>query len=129
MRRVETASMYLFTGISWVAFLARLGGWIEEAYLFARQRSSDWQARRAGGDRARESGRGEQDEIRNPRSGSHLAAGDADSEIAARRARKAGAPVREFSRFATTPVAKRPGSADRTWSARAAPIARHRAHS
>jgi S-DNA-T family DNA segregation ATPase FtsK/SpoIIIE len=38
----------LFTGISWVAFLERLGGWLEAAYLFARQRWSDWQDRRAG---------------------------------------------------------------------------------
>ncbi len=38
----------LFTGISWIAFLERFGGWFEEAYLFGRQRWVDWQDRRAG---------------------------------------------------------------------------------
>ncbi len=38
----------LFTGISWIAFLERLGGWIEEAYQGTRQRWTDRQDRRAG---------------------------------------------------------------------------------
>ena len=38
----------LFTGISWIAFLERLGAWLEGAYGFIKQRSSDWQDRRAG---------------------------------------------------------------------------------
>jgi S-DNA-T family DNA segregation ATPase FtsK/SpoIIIE len=38
----------LFTGISWVTFLERLGAWLEGAYGFIKQRSSDWQDRRAG---------------------------------------------------------------------------------
>jgi len=38
----------LFTGISWIAFLERLGTWLEGAYGFIQQRLSDWQDRRAG---------------------------------------------------------------------------------
>ncbi|HEV2008998.1 MAG TPA: DNA translocase FtsK 4TM domain-containing protein, partial [Burkholderiales bacterium] len=38
----------LFTGISWVAFLERLGAWLESAYRFIKQRANDWQDRRAG---------------------------------------------------------------------------------
>jgi S-DNA-T family DNA segregation ATPase FtsK/SpoIIIE len=38
----------LFTGISWIAFLERFGGWLEAAYQFVRQRWTDWQDRRAG---------------------------------------------------------------------------------
>ncbi|MBI4192375.1 MAG: DNA translocase FtsK 4TM domain-containing protein [Betaproteobacteria bacterium] len=38
----------LFTGISWIAFLERFGGWLEAAYQFARRRWVDWQDRRAG---------------------------------------------------------------------------------
>jgi S-DNA-T family DNA segregation ATPase FtsK/SpoIIIE len=38
----------LFTGISWIAFLERLGAWLEGAYGFIKQRVSDWQDRRAG---------------------------------------------------------------------------------
>ena len=38
----------LFTGISWIAFLERFGGWLEAAYQFVRQSWTDWQDRRAG---------------------------------------------------------------------------------
>ncbi len=38
----------LFSGISWIAFLERFGGWLEEAYQFARRRWAGWQDRRAG---------------------------------------------------------------------------------
>jgi len=38
----------LFTGLSWVAFLERLGGWLEDTYHRLRQRWSDWQDRRVG---------------------------------------------------------------------------------
>jgi S-DNA-T family DNA segregation ATPase FtsK/SpoIIIE len=38
----------LFTGISWIAFLERLGGWLEEGYQRTRQRWADRQDRRAG---------------------------------------------------------------------------------
>ena len=38
----------LFAGISWIAFLERIGGWLEVAYQFVRQRWTDWQDRRAG---------------------------------------------------------------------------------
>ncbi|MBI2293565.1 MAG: DNA translocase FtsK 4TM domain-containing protein, partial [Betaproteobacteria bacterium] len=38
----------LFTGISWIAFLERLGGWLEEVYQRTRQSWTDRQDRRAG---------------------------------------------------------------------------------
>jgi len=38
----------LFTGISWIAFLERLGAWLEEAYQRTRQSWTDRQDRRAG---------------------------------------------------------------------------------
>jgi len=38
----------LFTGISWIAFLERLGGWLEEVYQRTRQFWTDRQDRRAG---------------------------------------------------------------------------------
>ena len=38
----------LFAGISWIVFLERLGGWLEFAYQFIRQRWIDWQDRRIG---------------------------------------------------------------------------------
>lgn len=38
----------LFTGISWIAFLERFGGWIEAAYQFVGQSWTDWLDRRAG---------------------------------------------------------------------------------
>ncbi len=38
----------LFTGISWVAFIERLGGWIDGAYQFGLQRWAAIQDRRAG---------------------------------------------------------------------------------
>jgi len=38
----------LFTGVSWIAFLERLGGWLEEAYQRTRQFWTDRQDRRAG---------------------------------------------------------------------------------
>jgi S-DNA-T family DNA segregation ATPase FtsK/SpoIIIE len=38
----------LFTGVSWIAFMEKLGGWLEAAYQFAWERWTDWQDRRAG---------------------------------------------------------------------------------
>src|SRR5674476_823457 len=38
----------LFTGMSWVAFLEQLGGWVEGIYQFLKQRWTNWQDRRAG---------------------------------------------------------------------------------
>jgi len=38
----------LFTGISWVAVIEHLGGWLEDAACFMRQRWTTWQDRRAG---------------------------------------------------------------------------------
>ena len=38
----------LFTGISWIVFLERLGSWLENTYQFFRQRWADWQDRRVG---------------------------------------------------------------------------------
>ena len=38
----------LFTGISWVAAIERLGGWLETVYQFGQQRWNAWQDRRAG---------------------------------------------------------------------------------
>ena len=38
----------LFTGLSWVRFVEKLGTVIEESWLFVRRRREDWQDRRAG---------------------------------------------------------------------------------
>ena len=38
----------LFTGVSWVAVIDRLGGWLEHACQFVQQLWGDWQDRRAG---------------------------------------------------------------------------------
>ncbi len=38
----------LFTGMSWIALLERLGGWVDTAYLYAKQRWIGWGDRRAG---------------------------------------------------------------------------------
>ncbi len=41
-------SFSLYTGLSWLRFIDRLGAWLEEGYLWARQRWQTWQDKRIG---------------------------------------------------------------------------------
>jgi DNA segregation ATPase FtsK/SpoIIIE, S-DNA-T family len=45
---VMAVGLSLLTGVSWIAFIEKLGGWIETLYRFVLERWTAWQDRRAG---------------------------------------------------------------------------------